>query len=72
MSQLTRIIAICRHLNISLEDVELIAGYKQVFFTLPGFDVDSLRDEDEELADKYDEFCDENNISYYSEYECWG
>lgn len=71
MSQLARIINVCHHLNVSLDDVELIAGHKQVFFTLPGFEIDSLRDEDGELAEKYDEFCDQNDIYYYSEYDCW-
>jgi hypothetical protein len=71
MSSLAAITYVCTQLVIDFESVELVAGYKEVLFTLPEAVIASLRDENDELAGKYEAFCEEYGIWYRSDYDLW-
>jgi hypothetical protein len=72
MSKLSRIVRLCTVLDIPIQDVELYAGYKQVYFCLPESIIDALRDENGDYdTEAYEKFCDTHGIWYDSEMECW-
>lgn len=72
MSKLSRIVRLCTILGIPIQDVEMYAGYKQVFFSLPESVIDSLRNSDGDYdTEEYEKFCDEHGFWYDSEMECW-
>jgi hypothetical protein len=71
MTKLSRITNVCTKFNIDFDSVELEAGYKSVYFRLPDIVIESLRDDNGNLIEKYEAFCDTYGIWYDSDYDAW-